>query len=130
MNKIKFRAWSFRESGMITEENSGLSSPEIYSQYGVIMQYAGFRDKKKNEIYDGDILRVQLPMGGLWGNVQREKVGKVEFKKNHCGFIVKWKQYSMGQNYVKLDCDIALEAELLGNIFENPELLETNHQTV
>jgi hypothetical protein len=99
MREIKFRAWDAPSDG---NGPSGMS-------YGVrhdcdataIMQFTGLRDKNGKEIYEGDI--IEYPLEDYERNVRIE---------------VKW-------------CDEAAcfgmptdKVEVIGNIYENPELLK------
>lgn len=66
-----------------------------------VCQYTGLTDKNGRKIFEGDIL-------------------KIPEKKNH---NVK---FEYGQFYVGINCPIAYirtECEVIGNIFDNPELI-------
>ena len=73
-----------------------------------LLQYTGLQDKNGKEIYDGYIVRdkygVKIPMVVTWDDVGFRTLGK------HNG-----EQYV---GYVKDFC------EVIGNIYENPELLQ------
>ena len=72
----------------------------------VLMQYTGLLDKNRKEIYEGDVLR--------WdGSV----VGEVSFE--HCEYIV-----GKGVDARAL-CNASDEIETIGNLYENPELLDS-----
>ena len=38
--------------------------------------------------------------------------------------IFQYKRNGPNQNYINLNCDVAFESVIVGNIFENPELLK------
>lgn len=73
-------------------------------------QYIGLKDKYDREIYAGDIPRD--PTG----------IGEIEWVQEHCAYMVFTKNPS---KYHHLESDgKLLHTEIIGNIFENPELIE------
>lgn len=77
-------------------------------------QFTGFHDSNSKRIYDGDIVKF-LAHDGL-GNELEDQQGAVKFK---------FGSYLIGGYNM---CDILLnddEAEVIGNIHDNPELLKT-----
>lgn len=83
-----------------------------------VMQYTGLKDKNGKEIYEGDILH-------LFGKGYHEGVdynGCVQFLDG--GFCVTdgYKEWGL-RRYDLSRCD--LELEVVGNIYENPKLLES-----
>ncbi|WP_289141516.1 YopX family protein [uncultured Brevibacillus sp.] len=99
-----------------------------------MLQYAGIHDKKGNEIYAGDI--VELPLDGgetrllvvAIETVMREVVSHPSFdgataKVAITGVVFKWKGYELFPCINKGIPD-NLKMEVVGNIYENPELLE------
>ena len=79
----------------------------------ILMQYTGLKDKKRKEIYEGDI--VEIDDGDDWVIGK----GKVIFK-NGC-FIIKDKNV-----LDKIDGRIE---KVIGNIYENPELLKDTKES-
>ena len=140
MRDIKFRAWDKEKRVWIsngeieysiseytltvipnTIEHIGDSVHDYYvSKRFAVMQYTGLKDKNGVEIYEGDIVSLK----GLWINV----AGLGE-KENH---QVEWNKETTGWNpfaNYDSDCGVYVEAdgcEIIGNIYENPELLEAN----
>lgn len=127
MREIKFRAWDndqqrmFNVYGMgldfITEDTLNGIDPGVNCFSGddfkklVPMQYTGLKDKNGNEIYEGDICRINFFDEGL-------KNGQVVFRIFHSGYYLEgtFGQWSMGTwepSYI----------EIVGNIYQNPELL-------
>ncbi|OME07513.1 hypothetical protein BSK60_31320 [Paenibacillus odorifer] len=75
-----------------------------------LMEYTGLKDKNEREIYPGDIPRD--PTG----------IGEIEWVQEHCAYMVFTKNPS---KYHHLESDgKLLHTEIIGNIYENPELLE------
>lgn len=119
MRPIKFRAWDKERKEM--SHNPALIFDDTFGTYRihgalasnlpVLMQYTGLKDKNSKEIYEGDILKI----GNDLVEVKWIEVGNwMGEKQPMVGFI------SHGTIYK--DSPI----EVIGNIYENPELLEAN----
>ena len=96
------------------------------------MQYTGLKDKNGKEIYEGDILRYK-PYLNL-GYEDKYDIGVVVW-----GETGDSDEYAYGHHYEWIVNDDSLadiadgayegfECEVIGNIFENPELLERKEQ--
>ena len=118
MREIKFRAWDKEENRMydwpfiihhfddeIRVHKEGFGYIHIPMEDIDLMQYTGIEDKNGKEIYEGDILRAK--MQGDW------YVGEVNFGEG-MWFGAKDYLYQAVKN----------EAEVIGNIYENPELIK------
>ena len=132
MREIKFRAWIYAYGmnyGMVYYyqdkdlcEYFGFNNKKIPT-----MQYTGVKDKKGKEIYEGDIISsfdfAYERTGGRSEN--REIIGKVVFR--HCAwYFVEIKTnyaYDLYSLYME-----DMEIEVIGNIHENPELLEGKNE--
>lgn len=116
---IKFRFWDKKQKlmnpvGMIDFDNHQVFSLTWveYLDY-VLMQYTGLKDKNGKEIYEGDILK------DIWGNIE---------KVNH---IISWEGdghpmsgFVFDYESIGFDRADTLNCEVIGNIYEHPELLE------
>nr|DAT75636.1 MAG TPA: YopX protein [Caudoviricetes sp.] len=79
-----------------------------------LMQYTGLKDKTEKEIYEGDIVKLRNNHG----------MGVVKYYDEWGAFVVEYIKprpiVVLGTNYYKEDI------EVIGNIYENPELLGEN----
>lgn len=126
MREIKFRAWEKTSESMVYDvqnvsrkriigESACESFQEVVDSWEYeTMQYTGLKDKNGKEIYEGDV---------------------VEYLDGEFSFIAKvawsdWMWYLEGINPKEsfMFDDVAdnetADVEIIGNIYENPELLE------
>jgi len=128
-NRFKFRVWDKLAERMIYPHNDNqqhfiidLNGQFHNLQNGsggddyVIQQYTGLTDINDDPIYEGDILKNHYDVGN---NI----IGQVLYESDHGGYIFQWKRKGRGQDYKNLNCDVAFESVIVGNIFENSELL-------
>lgn len=121
MNReIKFRAWSFLTkrmspcadfpTWMLQYQFLSDSNPikHFKSENAVLLQSTGFRDKNLKDIYHGDILNID----GC----------NTEVCYYNGAFVVK--DYFEGQPYTYLSSFDETDIEVIGNIYQNPELLK------
>lgn len=123
MREIKFRAWLKEKKIMVevSEINFIFNRVEyivskikklVYTQSDklekiILMQYTGIKDKNGKEIYEGDIISTG---DGFY---------YYEIIFENGSFKAKWGQYPLT---ITLN-EIAPYCEVVGNIYENPELL-------
>lgn len=113
VREIKFRAWH-AELGM--SEVFGLET-DLEALPEAIMQYTGLKDKNGKEIYEGDIIH-------LFGKGHYDGVdynGCIQFLDGGFCATDGYKEYGL-RRYDLSRCD--LEVEVIGNIYENPGLLD------
>ena len=129
MREIKFRAWQkqyktiWYDGGhmdLSLRLDGGLFTPDPYyadehDKKFILMQYTGLKDKNGVECYEGDIL--------LWTN---KNLGE-DLRE---AYEVFWESPRFMMKTVgrdirpeELDTDIS-DLEVIGNIYENPELLK------
>jgi hypothetical protein len=112
MREIKFRAWDKQRNcfigqadfgSMVFPVDGGNKTTKLNTSDSLeLMQYTGLKDKNGKEIYEGDIVKRFYEDG--------EPIGLLEIKIPDCFY---------GERK---------EMEIIGNIYENPELLTAHQQ--
>jgi len=82
-----------------------------------LMQFAGLQDKNGKDIYEGDIVTYKRSVGN-WTGQTMTTTHKIIFTEEVNAFVMEY-----GSGYIKLRKHWGYEYEVIGNIFENPELL-------
>lgn len=84
-----------------------------------VMQYTGLKNKNGKEIYEGDILGRYTPTGKLkdWWIVVWTEEPAAFYADEQPGWDGTVHGFDIPENWEKLD--------VIGNIYENPELLKT-----
>lgn len=122
--EIKFRAWdertmfypsqiTFESCSWHVDKGRGVSIPS--QPHITLMQFTGLHDKNGKEIYEGDICRLVNAEG-------------YEHYENMAGIrAVEWNNENMAlqfSGYVPLKWGGRESIEVIGNIYQNPELLK------
>jgi len=120
MREIKFRVWD-EKYGMMPIQKISLKTMKampygwnIAYDFGTVMQYTGLKDKNGKEIYEGDIIKYSHK---AVGEIQRV----VSYKYGMYGI-----EGTMKETHIPFANILQSEYEVIGNIYENPELLEGN----
>ena len=114
MREIKFRAWDTTSGGKM--EYCSIERVGAYheSMGHHIMQYTGLKDKSGKEIYEGDIVRGKYGKNGIVKNYE------IRWLTGHFAAVDR-NNITGDEHYYPIGL---LEGEVIGNIYENPELLE------
>lgn len=123
MREIKFRAWDGKEMitwGRLVREWGDLALVFEWGEtdHWKVMQYTGLHDKNGKEIYEGDIV---------------ESIGEINGREYSSRKLIKWMegQACFGAvpagcyDYSEINAEKMGRIAVIGNIYENPELLET-----
>jgi len=107
MRELKFRAWDTKKNKMWDMEELGYfmfdNITEAETKFNsILMQFTGLKDKNDKEVYEGDIL-----LNKCYGERQ---------------IIVKW--VTDGFNASSHSMGGIKQCEVIGNIYENPELIQ------
>ena len=122
MNReIKLRAWNEIISEMVYEKNTPhnfgrLNSAEILRMYDNVMQFTGIRDKNGKEVYEGDLLSdmKEFPM-----------ILPVIYDEENAMFCCDISYKNDGSSIDGIKACFSDGFTVVGNIFENPELLKS-----
>ena len=133
MRSIKFRCWDTENKEMLRVQELDFEDTfyggrlsirtDQYNDYFdmedmILMQYTGLKDKNEKEIYEGDIIfdsfyerkaKVVFLEGAFW----------LDYIDNFKEYETIHKRYQLIANY-----DNKSVLEVIGNIYDNPELLE------
>jgi uncharacterized phage protein (TIGR01671 family) len=123
MREIKFRAWIPRFRAWIPSSQTMIRHREVIERAhllfegslnssDIVMESTGLKDKNGVEIYEGDIVEYKT----FYYGKEKEHIVEVKWEKeatdlfgepDFIGFLARWEG-----------------GEVIGNIYENPELLD------
>lgn len=132
MREIKFRAWDSEKKIMRSVANIYTHSHSVFVlvreaaggppeliRTECLMQYTGSKDKNGVEIYEGDVIR--HPTGKYGPDFV------IQWSPILCGFTAV--QVESGHPSPQLNQGTMCHFEVIGNIYENPELVSNEADT-
>ena len=129
MREIKFRAWNEVLEKMYnwyeflnTNMKNTFIAPESTGM--ILMQYTGLKDKKGKEIYERDIVKINAHSYDF--GFEKDRIGEIRFLEGCFGFYkeLSEKKYLFNELSTEFGYGELEYYEVIGNIYENPELLE------
>jgi len=134
MREIKFRAWKkpldredmclnekeYKDVAKVISINSENNNAyETTLDNLEIMQYTGLHDKNKKDIFEDDIIKEILPDDEAYTFI-------VDWNKISASFVLK--EIGVPDYYGRFNDDMeSSDFEIIGNTFENPELLRIHY---
>ena len=125
--KPKFRAWTeegkvmyydvypFKDDTLLLSYDE-IAFDEVPASDFILMQSTGLKDKNGKEIFEGDIVKYEAGC-----NTVTEEVA---YDKNFAGFGVRDADIDIIFTFLQLaDVVDLISLEVVGNIYQNPELL-------
>lgn len=97
------------EQVFLTDKMTGYLTPVIPETVG---QYTGLTDKNGKKIFEGDIVIIKT--------ISYEFIGCIAYLTKNVSFVC------VTSHNISYPMDSQFKYEIIGNIFDNPELLENN----
>ena len=133
MREIKFRAWDKLNKDMFNVESINFQERRVYKDTVSyckfenidLMQYTGLKDEYGDEIYEGDI--VKFKDCSIDGTKEFYNIGVIEREGKRDELVISqliFEKSYFTENYMDFINETFELSEIIGNIYENPELLK------
>lgn len=140
-DRFKFRAWwkpNYRKPIMLYDVEKTYDfmrgKPEnvcadcfgevLEDEDYIVMQCTGLKDKNGKLIYEGDIVKTDFKFSTVTVNPFLFDIGDVAFSEYFGGWVINSKENPAPYQQARLGKIDAENCEVIGNIYENKELLE------
>lgn len=130
--EIKFRAWdSFYKQMISSEDIEFEKTSELFREIEdrcdndiFVMQFTGLKDKKRQEIYEGDVLIWRCTKSG--SKKEDLYIVVIDWEKHHYGLTIhsNGEKWATGKSFWNES-----DREIIGNIYQNPELITELNKT-
>lgn len=95
----------------------------LFINYHTLCQYTGLTDKNGNKIWENDVVSYYDDLA----NINKEDL--VKWSETHASFV-RLHESKMGLQYLYIDECIANRCEVIGNTFDNADLLKGEYHEV
>ena len=109
MRDLKLRAWHYKLQEWHYYDLITLIGMKTFLDYENWCEWTGLKDKHGKEIYEGDIVKLA---DGIYEIIFEQGDFQTGFKKKS------------GNNLTDIGGEFAKKLEIIGNIWENPELIK------
>ena len=119
--EIKFRVWDkkterFQSGFHLTSDGKIIFACLVDNEDYILSQFTGLKDKNGKEIFVGDVIKIKCNEDII--------IGDVFYNQSRCCYMINHPAgYNGSFGLHALTIEICDEFNIIGNIFQNPELL-------